>query len=87
MAISMPAGSSRPVVASAFHPSLAPVGVLLALERRAAQLAQLAARLGPRGDIRALLEATPIDARAELVVQLMQFFGHYDSDDGRATLQ
>jgi Lon protease-like protein len=35
----------------------------------------------------ALLEATPIDARAELVVQLMQFFGRYDSDDGRATLQ
>ena len=35
----------------------------------------------------ALLEATPIDARAELVVQLMQFFGRFDGDDGRATLQ
>lgn len=36
---------------------LNPVAVLLALERRAAQLAALAARLGPRGDIRSLLEA------------------------------
>lgn len=36
---------------------LNPVGLLLAFERRAAQLAQLAARLGPRGDINALLEA------------------------------
>ncbi len=35
----------------------------------------------------ALLEATPIDARAELVIQLMQFFGRFDGDDGRATLQ
>ncbi len=30
---------------------LNPVGVLLAFERRAAQLAQLAARMGPRGDV------------------------------------
>lgn len=36
---------------------LNPVGVLLAFERRAAQLAQLAARLGPRGDVAALIEA------------------------------
>ncbi len=36
---------------------LNPVGVLLAFERRAAQLAQLAAKLGPRGDVSALLEA------------------------------
>ena len=36
---------------------LNPVGLLLAFERRAAQLAQLAARLGPRGDVAALLEA------------------------------
>jgi DNA polymerase-3 subunit delta len=36
---------------------LNPVGVLLAFERRAAQLAQLAAKLGPRGDIRGLIEA------------------------------
>jgi len=37
--------------------SLNPVGVLLALERRAAQLAQLAAKLGPRGRVGDLLEA------------------------------
>ena len=36
---------------------MSPVGLLLAFERRAAQLAQLAARLGPRGDVHALLEA------------------------------
>jgi len=36
---------------------LNPVAVLLAFERRAAQLAGLAARLGPRGDIGALLDA------------------------------
>ncbi len=36
--------------------SLNPVGLLLAFERRAAQLAQLAAKLGPRGDVAALLE-------------------------------
>lgn len=35
----------------------------------------------------ALLETTSIDARAELVVQLMQFFGRFDTDDGRSTLQ
>lgn len=35
----------------------------------------------------ALLEATPIGARADLVVQMMQFFGRFDGDDGRATLQ
>lgn len=34
-----------------------PVAVLLAMERRAAQLAALAAKLGPRGDIDALVEA------------------------------
>jgi len=37
--------------------SLNPVGVLLAFERRAAQLASLAAKLGPRGDVGGLLEA------------------------------
>ncbi|AKH43167.1 DNA polymerase-3 subunit delta [Altererythrobacter atlanticus] len=37
--------------------SLNPVGVLLALERRAAQLAQLTARLGQNGNINALLDA------------------------------
>ncbi len=36
---------------------LNPVGLLLALERRAAQLGQLAAKLGPRGDIGRLVEA------------------------------
>jgi DNA polymerase-3 subunit delta len=34
---------------------LNPVGTLLAFERRAAQLAALAAKLGPRGDVNALL--------------------------------
>lgn len=36
---------------------LNPVGLLLAVERRAAQLAALAAKLGPRGDVQALIEA------------------------------
>ncbi|MCB2077145.1 MAG: DNA polymerase III subunit delta [Novosphingobium sp.] len=36
---------------------LNPVGLLLAIERRAAQLAALAAKLGPRGDVRALVES------------------------------
>lgn len=36
---------------------LNPVAVVLALERRAAQLAGLAAKLGPRGDVRAVIEA------------------------------
>lgn len=36
---------------------LNPVGTLLAFERRAAQLAALAAKLGPRGDVAALLAA------------------------------
>ena len=35
----------------------------------------------------ALLEAETISARCELLVQLMQFFGKRDSDDGHATLQ
>lgn len=35
----------------------------------------------------ALLETGPLDARADLVVQLMQFFGRFDGEDGRATLQ
>ena len=34
-----------------------PVGLLLAFERRAAQLVQLAARLGPRGNVRQFIEA------------------------------
>jgi len=36
---------------------LNPVGVLLAVERRAAQLAQLSSRLGPSGNVRELIEA------------------------------
>lgn len=35
----------------------------------------------------ALLEADNLAARCELLVQLMQFFGRRDSDDGRVTLQ
>lgn len=35
----------------------------------------------------AMLEATGINARAELIMQLMQFFGRRDADDDRVTLQ
>ena len=35
----------------------------------------------------ALLEAPDLATRCELLVQLMQFFGRRDSDDGRVTLQ
>ena len=35
----------------------------------------------------ALLEAPNIAARCELLVQLMQFFGHGDPDEGKVTLQ
>lgn len=35
----------------------------------------------------ALLEANSLGTRCELLVQLMQFFGRRDSDDGRVTLQ
>jgi Lon protease-like protein len=35
----------------------------------------------------ALLEASGLQARCELLVQLMQFFGRRDSDDDRVTLQ
>jgi Lon protease-like protein len=35
----------------------------------------------------ALLEADDLAARCELLVQLMQFFGRRDGDDGRLTLQ
>lgn len=61
--------------------SLNPVGVLLALERRAAQIAQLAARLGPNGDIAGLIESE-IGARRvffrdkrDLLVQLRRWRG------------
>jgi DNA polymerase-3 subunit delta len=36
--------------------ALSPVGLLLAFERRAAQLVQLAARMGPRGDVQRFIE-------------------------------
>jgi len=61
--------------------SLNPVGVLLALERRAAQLAGLSARLGPRGDINGLLEAETRARRVffrdkrDLSVQLRRWRG------------
>ena len=35
----------------------------------------------------ALLETDSISSRCELLVQLMQFFGRRDGDDGRATMQ
>lgn len=35
----------------------------------------------------ALLEANSLSARCELLIQLMQFFGRHDSDEGRVTLQ
>jgi len=60
---------------------LNPVGVLLALERRTAQLAQLAGKLGPRGNVKALLEQEKAARRvfwkeeAELAVQLQRWRG------------
>lgn len=62
--------------------SLNPVGVLLAFERRAAQLAGLSARLGPRGDVNALLEEETRARRVffrdkrDLSVQLRRWRGH-----------
>lgn len=60
---------------------LNPVGVLLAFERRAAQLAQLAAKLGPRGDPARLVQAE-VQARrvffkeqGEIIVQLKRWRG------------
>jgi len=61
--------------------SLNPVGVLLAVERRAAQLAALSARIGPRGDITALLEEETRAKRVffrdkrDLAVQLRRWRG------------
>lgn len=37
--------------------SLNPVGLLLAFERRVAQLAQLSAKIGPRGDIGGVIQS------------------------------
>jgi DNA polymerase-3 subunit delta len=60
---------------------LNPVGTLLAFERRAAQLAALAAKLGPRGDVNALLTAEKAARRIfwkderDLAVQLRRWRG------------
>lgn len=61
--------------------SLNPVGLLLAFERRAAQLAQLAAKVGSRGDVAALLEQETRARRIffrdkrDLAVQLRRWQG------------
>ncbi len=58
-----------------------PVGLLLQFERRAAQLAQLAAKLGPRGDVRGLIESEKAARRIfwkderDLQAQLMRWRG------------
>lgn len=60
---------------------LNPVGLLLAFERRAAQLAALAAKLGPRGDVQALIKSEAAARRvfwkdqADLAVQLRVWRG------------
>lgn len=61
--------------------TLNPVGVLLAFERRIAQLAALAAKLGPRGNLQALLDAEKQARRIfwkdqrDLAVQLTRWRG------------
>lgn len=61
--------------------SLNPVGLLLAFERRAAQLASLSAKLGPRGDIAGLVESETrarrvfFRDRRDLVEQLRRWRG------------
>jgi DNA polymerase III subunit delta len=56
---------------------LNPVGLLLAFERRVAQLAQLAAKLGPRGDIAELLDAERVffKDKSDLHTQLRKWRG------------
>lgn len=60
---------------------LNPVGLLLAFERRAAQLAQMAARLGPRGDVADFIEGEVRARRVffkeqrELTTQLSRWRG------------
>ncbi len=62
--------------------SLNPVGLLLAFERRAAQLVQLSARIGPRGDINGTLKAEMRARRVffkderDLAVQLTRWKGN-----------
>ena len=61
---------------------LNPVGLLLAFERRAAQLAGLAGKLGPRGDVAALIESEKAARRifwkdaVELAGQLHKWRGN-----------
>ena len=61
--------------------SLNPVGLLLAFERRAAQLAQLSARIGPRGDIGSTLKSERSARRVffkderDLAIQLRRWRG------------
>ena len=60
---------------------LNPVGLLLAVERRAAQLAQLAAKLGPRGDVAGLVDSEAAARRIfwkdkrDIIAQLSQWRG------------
>lgn len=56
---------------------LSAVGLLLAIERRAVQLAGLAAKLGPRGDIAALLDAERVffKDKPALTIQLRRWKG------------
>ncbi len=60
---------------------LNPVGLLLAFERRAAQLVQLSARMGPRGNVRQFIEAEASARRVfykesrDLIEQLTRWRG------------
>lgn len=60
---------------------LNPVGLLLAFERRAAQLVQLAARMGERGDVNSFMDQETsakrvfFRDRADLTAQLRQWRG------------
>jgi DNA polymerase III subunit delta len=56
---------------------LNPVGLLLAVERRAAHLAQLAAKVGPRGNIDALIESERIffKEKRDIAQQLRKWRG------------
>lgn len=56
---------------------LNPVGLLLAVERRAAQLAQLAAKIGPSGNIDAVVEAERVffKDRRDITQQLKKWKG------------
>ncbi|MDT0506376.1 hypothetical protein [Novosphingobium sp. MMS21-SN21R] len=60
---------------------LSPVGLVLAFERRAAQLVQLAARMGDRGDVNAFMEQETsakrvfFRDRADLTQQLRRWRG------------